>query len=378
MSDHTEKYIFEAEWFDNASGIFKKFYLYYFPADNTIELFDIKNKKVFLRRTKCEGVNLKNLFIGSVVTIFSRPMKIIDIADGATRSRLSKTMQKTFALLTPELINNMGEIFKIIAAHNLHIANVKMCMLEESDVEKIHKHDNISHMKYILTSKPVVMLMLIGDNAVNRWNELINFNDISGGEKSKVSLHERFAKDARDNLFYGSPNVDAAEQELDYFFPTSKLKKHKFRNTATLKNCTCCIIKPHAVQADLIGNIVEDIQKSGYTISALQQFNIDPINAEEFLEVYKGVLADHGAMVAELQSGPCVAMEITHKDESINVPLEFRKLCGPMDPEIGKQLRPNTLRAKYGNTKIQNAVHCSDLPEDGLLEVEYFFRILDS
>lgn len=101
-------------------------------------------------------------------------------------------------------------------------------------------------------------------------------------------------------------------------------------------------------------------------------------------------------MVAELQSGPCVAMEITHKDESINVPLEFRKLCGPMDPviyfflktihlfphlgqqyfkirlslqEIGKQLRPNTLRAKYGNTKIQNAVHCSDLPEDGLLEV---------
>lgn len=74
-----------------------------------------------------------------------------------------------------------------------------------------------SHMKYILTSKPVVMLMLIGDNAVNRWNELINFNDISGGEKSKVSLHERFAKDARDNLFYGSPNVDAAEQVIFSF-----------------------------------------------------------------------------------------------------------------------------------------------------------------
>lgn len=44
----------------------------------------------------------------------------------------------------------------------------------------------------------------------------------------------------------------------------------------------------------LKGNIIEDIQKSGYTISALQQFNIDSIIAEEFLEVYKGVLADHG------------------------------------------------------------------------------------
>lgn len=117
-------------------------------------------------------------------------------------------------------------------------------------------------------------------------------------------------------------------------------------------------------------------------------------------------------MVAELQSGPCIAMEITHKDPSIEVPVEFRKLCGPMDPvsanenidifiqisfhvrstvrtfefiiffffsspqDIARQVRPETLRAKYGKTKIQNAIHCSDLPEDGLLEVEYFFKIL--
>lgn len=37
-------------------------------------------------------------------------------------------------------------------------------------------------------------------------------------------------------------------------------------------------------------------------------------------------------MVAELQSGACVAMEITHQDDSIDVPNEFRKLVGPMDP----------------------------------------------
>lgn len=37
-------------------------------------------------------------------------------------------------------------------------------------------------------------------------------------------------------------------------------------------------------------------------------------------------------MVAELQSGPCIAMEIVHKDDFVNVQTEFRKLCGPMDP----------------------------------------------
>lgn len=38
--------------------------------------------------------------------------------------------------------------------------------------------------------------------------------------------------------------------------------------------------------------------------------------------------------------------------------------------DIARQVRPDTLRAKYGKTKVQNAVHCSDLPEDGILEVK--------
>jgi len=53
----------------------------------------------------------------------------------------------------------------------------------------------------------------------------------------------------------------------------------------------------------------------------------------------------------------------------------FRELCGPMDPEIAKNLRPNTIRAKFGHSRCINAVHCSDLEEDGALEVEYFFSI---
>jgi nucleoside-diphosphate kinase len=46
-----------------------------------------------------------------------------------------------------------------------------------------------------------------------------------------------------------------------------------------------------------------------------------------------------------------------------------------MDPEIAKNLRPNTIRARFGHSKEVNAVHCTDLEEDGILEVEYFFNI---
>lgn len=37
--------------------------------------------------------------------------------------------------------------------------------------------------------------------------------------------------------------------------------------------------------------------------------------------------------------------------------------------EIARHLRPRTLRALFGVDKVRNAVHCTDLPEDGLLEV---------
>ncbi len=50
----------------------------------------------------------------------------------------------------------------------------------------------------------------------------------------------------------------------------------------------------------------------------------------------------------------------------------FRGLCGPYDPEIAKTIRPNTIRAKFGVDRVKNAVHCTDLPEDGALEVIFF------
>jgi nucleoside-diphosphate kinase len=78
-------------------------------------------------------------------------------------------------------------------------------------------------------------------------------------------------------------------------------------------------------------------------------------------------------MVDELISGMCVALEIRAQ----NAPQVFREFCGPTDPEIARTLRPKTLRALFGVDKIRNAIHCTDLPDDALLEVEYFFRILD-
>lgn len=101
-------------------------------------------------------------------------------------------------------------------------------------------------------------------------------------------------------------------------------------------------------------------------------FTIDKPTAEEFFEVYKGVVPEYVALTEHMTTGPCIALEVRQE----NVVKAFRELAGPADPEIAKNLRPTTLRARFGIDKVRNAVHCTDLPEDGTLESEYFFSIM--
>lgn len=41
-TDYSNRYVFEAEWYDKVACMLRKFYLYYYPSNNTIELVCIK------------------------------------------------------------------------------------------------------------------------------------------------------------------------------------------------------------------------------------------------------------------------------------------------------------------------------------------------
>jgi len=149
-----------------------------------------------------------------------------------------------------------------------------------------------------------------------------------------------------------------------YFFST------KISTTAVLNNCSCLIIRPHCISFS--GKIIDSLLEEGFEISAMEMFNIDKPTAEEFLEVYKQVLPEFIPMVEHMTTGPIIVLEVRQE----NVVKELRKLVGPHDPEIAKSIYPSSLRAKYGIDRVKSAIHCTDLEEDGILECEYFFSIL--
>ena len=69
--------------------------------------------------------------------------------------------------------------------------------------------------------------------------------------------------------------------------------RRSFSPTAKLQNCTCCIIKPHAIIAGQAGEIIQDLLDAGFQISAIELFKLERENSSEFLEVYKGVVNEY-------------------------------------------------------------------------------------
>ena len=84
------------------------------------------------------------------------------------------------------------------------------------------------------------------------------------------------------------------------------------------------------------GKIIQRIMEN-FEVSAMQMVHMEQANAEEFYEVYKGVVQEYPEMVKELTSGPCIAMEIKPKGgppagQDDNTAKSFREFAGPADP----------------------------------------------
>jgi len=106
------------------------------------------------------------------------------------------------------------------------------------------------------------------------------------------------------NAIHASSSSSEYNREGQLFFSKA------FGPTASFNNCSCCIIKPHIIQDGLAGQVIDMILQEGFEISSMQMFSLDRPTAEEFFEVYKGVLPEFVGMVDHMTSGPCIVMEI--------------------------------------------------------------------
>ncbi|MBN9483800.1 MAG: nucleoside-diphosphate kinase [Bacteroidetes bacterium 43-93] len=136
-----------------------------------------------------------------------------------------------------------------------------------------------------------------------------------------------------------------------------------------MSNRTFTMIKPDAVKAGNIGNILQMINAAGFRIVAMKYTRLTMDQAGKFYEVHKE-RPFYGELCEFMSSGPIVAA-ILEKDNAV---ADFRTLIGATNPA---QAEEGTIRKKYATSIGENAVHGSDSDENAAIESSFFFNGLE-
>ncbi len=128
---------------------------------------------------------------------------------------------------------------------------------------------------------------------------------------------------------------------------------------------TLAILKPDCVKKNLQGEVIARIQKAGFKVLGFKMIRLTEETAGAFYAVHKGRPFYEG-LVEFMSSGSCVPIAL----EKENAVADFRTLIGATDP---KDAAEGTIRKLYADNKGENIVHGSDSPENGVIEVAFFF-----
>ena len=129
---------------------------------------------------------------------------------------------------------------------------------------------------------------------------------------------------------------------------------------------TLSIIKPDAVERNLIDEIKTIFTKNNLQIKEDKKIHLTKEEAAEFYKVHQSK-PFYDELCAYLSSGPIVVMVL----EGENAVLLNRELMGATDP---KNAEENSIRKLYGLSIDKNSVHGSDTVENAKKEIDFFFN----
>ena len=132
---------------------------------------------------------------------------------------------------------------------------------------------------------------------------------------------------------------------------------------------TLSIIKPDAVDKNVIGQIYTRFENAGLKVIAARMVQLSRAEAEGFYAVHaaRPFFSD---LVNFMISGPVMIQAL----EGEGAILKNRDLMGATDP---KKADKGTIRADFADSIDANAVHGSDAAETAAVEIAYFFPAMN-
>ena len=129
---------------------------------------------------------------------------------------------------------------------------------------------------------------------------------------------------------------------------------------------TLSIIKPDAVERNLVEEIKNIFKKNSLNIKDSKKIHITKDESAEFYKIHQSK-PFYNDLCAYLSSGPIVVMIL----EGENAVMANRKIMGATNP---KDADENTIRKLFGISIDKNSVHGSDSVDNAKKEIEFFFK----
>ncbi|XP_071148197.1 thioredoxin domain-containing protein 6-like isoform X6 [Mytilus edulis] len=266
-------------------------------------------------------------------------------------------LQRTLALVRPEAFRlHKDEIISKIRESGFKVAMQKEMQLTKEMAEEFYKeHTGQEYFDQLVTnmsSGPVLALGLAREDAIEGWRSMLGPKEVDKAkEEAPESLRAKFAVDDAINSLHGSDSEDTAKKELDFFFPMEQ---------------TVAVIKPDAEGTK--DEIIDRIHEAGFKIAARKETKLTKEIAEEFYADHKDK-DYYNDLVEHMTSGPTYLMVLSREGAVDG----WRSLIGPTDPTQAKEVSPDSIRATYGKSILENAVHGSSDPEHAKKTIKTIF-----
>ncbi len=133
-----------------------------------------------------------------------------------------------------------------------------------------------------------------------------------------------------------------------------------------MSNRTLVLLKPDAVERQLVGSIVSRFETKGLKIVAMELRTLDATILERHYEEHKGK-GFYAELVSFMSRGPVVAMVIEGPEDAWEI---LRNMMGATNP---RNAAPGTIRGDYGTLFTENLIHGSDSAASAAREIGIFF-----
>jgi nucleoside-diphosphate kinase len=138
-------------------------------------------------------------------------------------------IEKTFSIIKPNAVKKgaIGDIIHHFEKNGLHIAAAKLAMISKDKCELFYAEHKerpfFGELVSFMTSGPVMLMCLTGENAVLKNRELMGATDPKKADAG--TIRAKHGDSMGENAVHGSDSVASANRELAIFFD-----KHEFVN----------------------------------------------------------------------------------------------------------------------------------------------------